>query len=80
MRIRSKILGRKEDEDERYEVRVNGLNIRSGPGVEYQKIADPLSYQTRLILLEKRDRWSKVDVEEENDLEGWVYNKYIEKI
>jgi N-acetylmuramoyl-L-alanine amidase len=78
--IRSRILGRKEDEDERYEVRVNGLNIRSGPGVEYQKVSDPLSYKTRLILLEKRDRWSKVDVEEENDIEGWVYNRYIKKL
>ena len=56
------------------------MKIRSGPGVEYQKVADPLSYGTRLVLLEKRDRWSKVDVEEENDIEGWVYNRYIEKL
>jgi len=78
--IRSRILGRKEDEHESYEVRVNGLNIRSGPGVEYQKVADPLSYGTRLVLLETRDRWSKVDLAEENDIEGWVYNKHIEKL
>jgi len=80
MNIRSRMLGRKEDDDESYEVAVSGLNIRSGPGVEYPKVADPLSHGTRLVLLEKRDRWSKVDVAVENDIEGWVYNKFIKRI
>ena len=53
------------------------LNIRSGPGVEFNTIADPLTLGTRVTLLDARNRWSKVDVDGDNDIEGWVYNKYI---
>ncbi len=75
--IRSRILGRKEDHDDIYEVRAEMLNIRSGPGVEFDTIADPLTLGTRVTLLDARNRWSKVDVDGDNDIEGWVYNKYI---
>ena len=76
--IRARILGRREDADDTYEVKADMLNIRSGPGIEYEKVADPLALGTRVSLLEIRERWSKVDVEGCNDIEGWVYNKYIE--
>jgi len=78
--IRSAILGRVEEEDELYEVSVSSLNIRRGPGIEYDIVSSPLSRGIKVSLLEMRDRWSKVDVEGENDFEGWVYNKYIKKI
>lgn len=78
--IRGRILGRREDADDTYAVKVEGLNIRSGPGIQYETVAEPLALDVRLTVLEIRDRWSMVDVEGENDIEGWVYNKYIEMV
>ena len=78
--IRSRILGRREDNEDIYEVNIAMLNIRSGPGKSYEKISEPLPLGTRVTLLEAKDRWSKVDVDGENDIEGWVYNKYIKAI
>jgi len=56
---------------------VDGLNIRKGPGVEYDPVSSPLSRGTKVTPLEKIDRWSRVDVEGPNDIEGWVCNKYL---
>lgn len=78
--IKSLVLGRGEEDDELYEVTVSSLNIRKGPGVEYDTAASPLPRGTRLSLLEMKSRWSKVDVEGENEIEGWVYNKFIDKV
>jgi len=78
--IRGRILGRREDADDTYKVKVEGLNIRSGPGVQYETVAKPLALDVRLTVFEIRDRWSMVDVEGDNDIEGWVYNKYIEMV
>lgn len=78
--FRSRIVGRLQDVDEIYEVRAEKLNIRSGPGTEYGTVANPLPFGTRVILEEVFARWSKVQVEGENDIEGWVYNKYIESV
>ena len=78
--IRSRILGRQEDNEDIYEVVIEMLNIRSGPGKYFEKISEPLPLGTRVTILEARDRWSKVDVDGENDIEGWVYNKYIKAV
>jgi N-acetylmuramoyl-L-alanine amidase len=78
--IRSKLLGRQEEEDEIYEVTAEALNIRRGPGIEFDPVSSPLPGGTKVAILEARDRWSKVDVEDANDIEGWVYNKYIRKV
>ncbi len=75
--IRARVLGRSEEEDPRYEVAARLLNIRNGPGVEYETISPPLAAGTKVALLESTDRWSRVEVEGENDLEGWVFSKYI---
>lgn len=75
--IRAKVFGRSEEEDEFYEVNVDSLNIRKGPGVEFDLAAPPLPRGTKVALLETRDRWSRVDVQGPNDVEGWVYNKHI---
>jgi hypothetical protein len=32
------------------------------------------------VLLEKRDRWSKVELAENGDIEGWVHNQFLEKV
>ena len=78
--IRSKALGRAEDQAEIFEVDVDSLNIRKGPGIEYDPVASALLRGTKVMLLEKSDRWSKVDVQGPNDIEGWVANKYLKPI
>lgn len=78
--IRSKLLGRQEEEDEIYEVIADALNIRRGPGIEFDPVSPALSHGTKVAILEARDRWNKVDVEGANDIEGWVYNRYIKKV
>lgn len=78
--IRAAMEGRAEEEEERYEVTVDALNIRRGPGVDFEMVTSALPKGTRLRLLEKRDRWSKVDVEDQSDTEGWVFNRFIAKV
>ena len=58
------------------------LNIRKGPGAEFERVSEALKKGTVVSLLEKRDRWSKVEVIDKNageatDVQGWVYNRYI---
>jgi N-acetylmuramoyl-L-alanine amidase len=77
--VRAAVLGRAEEERERYEVTASALNIRSGPGVEFPSVAEPLKKGTSVVLLEKRDRWSKVELVENGDIEGWVHNKFLAK-
>jgi hypothetical protein len=43
-------------------------------------VASALLRGTRVVLIERRDRWSKVDVTGANDLEGWVYNKFLMEV
>jgi len=78
--IRASILGRQEDEGVRYEVTASTLNIRSGPGAEYAPVADALKHGTVVALLEKRDRWYKVEVVKKSDLEGWVHNRFLVEV
>ena len=78
--IRSRILGRQEETEELYEVTAAFLNIRKGPGVEFGKVSDALPAGTVVALLETRNRWSKIDVQQDNDIEGWVFNKYLKAV
>lgn len=78
--VRARVLGREEDERERYDVTASTLNIRSGPGVEFPSVAEPLKRGTTVVLLEKRDRWSMVELVENGDIEGWVHNQFLEKV
>jgi N-acetylmuramoyl-L-alanine amidase len=78
--IRSRVVGRKDEEDERYHVTTDQLNIRKGPGTEYDLAAPPLRKGTVLHILGKGARWTKVEVVGQGDLEGWVSNKYIEPV
>lgn len=78
--IRAVALGRLEEEEDLYQVVIDALNIRNGPGVEFGTVFSALLRGTKLRLLEQRDRWSRVDVEGPNDIEGWVASKYIAKV
>jgi len=75
--LRARLFGRSEEEDEAYEVTADFLNIRLGPGIGYAKAGPALSKGTRLSILERRDRWSLVDVQDSEDTEGWVANRFI---
>jgi N-acetylmuramoyl-L-alanine amidase len=78
--IRARVFGRSEEKDDVYEVIADSLNIRKGPGVEYNTVASPLLKGTRMAILDQTDRWSKVDAEGPNDIEGWVSSKFIQKV
>jgi N-acetylmuramoyl-L-alanine amidase len=78
--VRAMVLGREEEERERYEVTASALNIRNGPGVEFPSVAEPLTKGTIVALLEKRDRWSKVELQGNGDVEGWVRNQFLTKV
>lgn len=78
--LRATVLGRTDEGEERFVVTASKLNIRSGPGVEYPSVADPLETGTVVALLEKRDRWNKVELVEHPDVEGWVRNSFLEKV
>jgi len=75
--ISSKVFGRAEDQYETFRVDVDSLNIRKGPGIEYETVSSPLLRGTKVMLLEKADRWSRVDVDGPNDIEGWVCNRFL---
>ncbi len=75
--VRSRALGRGDDVMPRMLVTAVSLNIRSGPGAAFDKVAPALKRGTELILLEPQDRWSRVAVVGATDLEGWVSNDFI---
>jgi N-acetylmuramoyl-L-alanine amidase len=75
--VRGRALGRGADVLPRLVVTAPSLNIRSGPGAEFERLAPAQKRGTELILLEPQDRWSRVAVVGPNDLEGWVCNDFI---
>jgi N-acetylmuramoyl-L-alanine amidase len=75
--VRSRALGRGTDAVPRMWVEATSLNIRSGPGAEFDKVAPALKRGTELLMLAQQDRWSRVAVVGLTDLEGWVCNDFI---
>lgn len=75
--VRSRALGRGADVMPRLVVDAASLNIRSGPGAEFPKVAPALKRGAELVLLEPQDRWSRVAVVGGTDLEGWVCNDFV---
>lgn len=64
----------------RYVIAEN-LNVRSGPGKEYE-VLTVLKYATVVKVKEKIKYWTKIEYKDKNSdisLEGWVYTRYIEK-
>jgi N-acetylmuramoyl-L-alanine amidase len=78
--FRAKVLGRKDDLSELYKT-ITSLNIRSGPGTNFNPIAQALPEGTSVMLLKREGNWSFVEVldkvNNEMDLEGWVFSKYL---
>ncbi|MGR5546652.1 N-acetylmuramoyl-L-alanine amidase [Vibrio sp. PNB22_2_2] len=75
--------GRNSDDEEEMFKTTTALNIRLGPGTEYEKFEDvsPLPKGTRLSVLEHHNVWRRVDVldtvNDEMDIVGWVHSRYI---
>lgn len=64
----------------RYVIAEN-LNVRSGAGKEYN-VLTILKYGTVVKVKEKVKHWTKIEyIDKDNDinLEGWVYTRYLEK-
>jgi len=57
------------------EVLADKLNIRSGPGTEFEKVAMPLPKKKSLTIKGERNGWYHVKVE----VEGWVSKALVEK-
>jgi N-acetylmuramoyl-L-alanine amidase len=75
--VRSRALGRDADALPRRLVNTASLNIRSGPGAQFDKVAPALKRGTELLILEQQDRWSHTAVVGATDLEGWVCNDFL---
>lgn len=52
------------------------LNIRSGPSANNPTIANPLSRNTKVGILDEKDGWYQVEVK----MRGWVSKKFINKV
>lgn len=78
--FRSKVMGRKENIADIY-VTTTKVNIRSGAGTQFAPITDELQKNTHVQVLKREGNWSFVDVQDVvhglNDLEGWVFSKYL---
>jgi N-acetylmuramoyl-L-alanine amidase len=57
-------------------VNTKGLNIRSGPGVNHKPIAEPLSRNTELTILDEKEGWYQAEV----TISGWVSKRYIKLV
>jgi N-acetylmuramoyl-L-alanine amidase len=67
----------KERPRERY-VATTRLNIRGGPGIEYEKLDEsPLAPGTVLEHVEDFGNWSKVSLEDADSVIGWVHRSYL---
>jgi N-acetylmuramoyl-L-alanine amidase len=75
--LQARQAGRKDDAPPRYVVNAPVLNIRKGPGAEFDTVAPALKSGTVVTLLEPSDRWSRVEVVGPTDIEGWVNNQFI---
>lgn len=54
-------------------VNASALNIRSGPGANFETIAAPLTNHTRLRITAQSDGWYQVKTE----ITGWVSKEYV---
>lgn len=69
--------GAGEHPRERYETTVR-LNIRGGPGTEFEKLdVSPLDPGTVLECLDTDGPWTKVRIEDADDVVGWVHGSFL---
>lgn len=80
--FRAAVMGRGDDAAPIFEVATH-LNIRSGPGTDFEKVRDKaLEPGTRLLLHMREADWCLVDVLDDAgrpDLSGWVHGAYIKR-
>jgi N-acetylmuramoyl-L-alanine amidase len=78
--FRSKVMGRKEDEEVVFTT-TTAVNIRSGAGTQFPPITKELPKNTPVHVMKRDGNWSFVEVLEKvhglNDLEGWVFSKFL---
>lgn len=79
--VRSKVMGRKENAAPVFAA-TTAVNIRVGPGTQFATLTeDPLPKNTTVHILKREGNWSFVEVPEKvngiNDLEGWIFSKYL---
>ena len=79
--FRQRVMGQDRSDDggiddipETGKVYVNKLNIRSGPGSNFDKIAKPLRKDKEVKILREEDGWYEV----ETTIKGWVSKGYID--
>lgn len=76
--------GREEDDPASHRTTAT-LNIRTGPGTEYDKLpASPLPSGTRLEMQGRHGNWAQVfvmdPIGDDMDIEGWVHTGYIGRL
>ncbi len=79
-RMRNQILFNSRDEET---IQISGsgiikastLNIRSGAGGDFEKVAKPLKKDAKVEILQEENGWYKVKTE----IEGWVSKAYVER-
>lgn len=54
-------------------VAANKLNVRSGPGVDFEAIAKPLFSGKKVSVLERHGEWSKIEYSQT----GWVSSRFL---
>ncbi len=78
--FRSRVMGRKDNEQDVF-VTTTEVNIREGAGTQFATLTDPLPNKTRVEILKRQGNWSFVEVLDTvnglNDLEGWVFSKFL---
>lgn len=81
--FRAQVMGRQDDRPEVFETIAN-LNIRTGPGVDHEKLsASPLARGTGLKLISRENAWCQVDVLDASNVAeftGWVHGDYIRPV
>ena len=80
---RARLMGRKVDQETRF-VTTTHLNIRSGPGTQFDTISGkPLPPGTSVEILDRAGTWAQVDVLDDvggiMDLQGWVHMRYLKR-
>lgn len=80
--FRSRVMGRSNESVDTFEVNTDGLNIRSGPGSQFEALVSKgLPIGTKVQVLKREGNWSFVEVKEivHNfmDLEGWVFSRFL---
>jgi N-acetylmuramoyl-L-alanine amidase len=81
--VRARAMGRKDESIDNY-ITSTEVNIRSGAGTSFNTLTkSALPKNTKVQVLKREGNWSFVEVQQTiesmNDLEGWIFSKYLLK-